>query len=295
MANSARQLVEPNFNQLNLLSLEKEDIANDIIRSIKAELLDILSREINEKFPNKETSLDQKVRDIEEVIRTMVAELIVVVKDSTPEKIALIVYKKMKTVILMNMKWELQSLQQSIDLEKQQEAQEKSRLAAEQEQQAREKMKQEHRQRKVAHAEKLIRELEAQQQARKIPEFNVGEFQYNFWNIDSLQIGDFGKVILLYRKSDNAYSLIFGNGVYSNLPSTLAEIQQLDTTAFTKVIWNHKDIENKEKDPVIWWGNYVFLWDKRILIFWSSGDFGYIPKTLLHACFTKEGYILESL
>jgi hypothetical protein len=104
MANSAHQLVEPNFTQLNLLSLEKEDIANDIIRSIKTELLDILSREINEKFPNKETSLDQKVKDNEEVIRMMVAELITVVKDPTPEKIALIVYKKMKATILMNMK-----------------------------------------------------------------------------------------------------------------------------------------------------------------------------------------------
>jgi hypothetical protein len=41
-------------------------------------------------------------------------------------------------------------------------------------------MKQEHREGKIAHAKELARELASQGQTRKIPDLNVGEFQYNF-------------------------------------------------------------------------------------------------------------------
>ncbi len=244
-------------------------------------------------------AISQQVSVLQDEIIIRVAQLLEAIKENaTPEKIALITFRQMKSRILQQLNPTITALRQEMQTKRRLEAEARKAEEIRQEWERMESRAIEKRKKNTDNSWKIKNEL--WWLATLVREdqswFEWWSFRYWLENPNSLEIGDFGKVILTLDKNNLGFRLKFGDRK-SDLPDTLEKVKHMAvwSTGFNEIVGNHKDIKIQHGEAIVWWGVYVYFWGKELLVLWTSGDFWSIPIDIMKKCCESEWYTLTRI
>lgn len=114
-----------------------------------------------------------------------------------------------------------------------------------------------------------------------------------------LNVGDFGKLVLVFQADTSTFSVVFGkNKANFAPPATIDEAECITTTRnIPEGSWvrNHKNISIAVWAQRVGWAQYIVLPNNTILIGGDSGDYGSISHEIARKCLEKFGYTVYFL
>ncbi|MDD2693853.1 MAG: hypothetical protein PHY14_02885 [Candidatus Gracilibacteria bacterium] len=109
---------------------------------------------------------------------------------------------------------------------------------------------------------------------------------------ESLSVGDFGKLVLVYGGEQKKFSVVIGSRKSQSAPpSTIkAAKSKTYTREMPSDVGNHKDINIPSGSERFGGAQYIVLPENTILIGGQSGDYGSVPREIVEKCFESLGY-----
>ncbi|MCK9272538.1 hypothetical protein M0P65_03255 [Candidatus Gracilibacteria bacterium] len=113
----------------------------------------------------------------------------------------------------------------------------------------------------------------------------------------SLEIGDFGKFVVVFQVKTSTFSVVFGkNKVIEAPPKTIKDAEILTlTNNIPSGTGLHKNIIIPDGSSRFGGAQFIILPDNNIIIGGYSGDFGNVPSDIVKDCLGKIGYTVHFL
>ena len=109
---------------------------------------------------------------------------------------------------------------------------------------------------------------------------------------ESLSIGDFGKLVLVYQKESQKFFVVIGSSKSQSAPPESIEAAKSKTRTdnMPSDVGIHEDISIPDWSERFWWAQYIVLPENTILIGGQSDDYGSVPREIVEKCFESLGY-----
>lgn len=122
---------------------------------------------------------------------------------------------------------------------------------------------------------------------------------YNIFKEDlsELKPWECWKCILTVKFNDKSddFNFILWSRLSKVIPTDIWDAVELFIYNNIEEVWYHKNINNHNADWYLWWTNYIILNNNKILLWFPSSEFWWVPREIIKRCLERNWFDIVEL